>query len=47
MIKRPRIVCVLGTAAKEARMLDERLLGEVMLWSWVVYVLWATQRSWE
>jgi hypothetical protein len=38
---------VLAISTKEASTLDERLLTEIILWSWVVYVLWATQRSWE
>ena len=42
-----RLGYVSATSAKEASMWDERLLSEVILWSWVVYVLWATQRSWE
>ena len=27
--------------------LDEQLLTEVVLWSWVVLVLWATQPNYE
>jgi hypothetical protein len=34
---------MLGSYPKEvATVLDEQLLTEVALWSWVVFVLWAT-----
>jgi hypothetical protein len=32
-----------ATFPKEAMVLDEQLLGEMALWSWVGFVLWATQ----
>jgi hypothetical protein len=43
---RARLGYVLATSTQEASTLDEQLLTEAILWSWVVYVLWATQRSW-
>jgi hypothetical protein len=30
---------------KEAMVLDEQILTEMALWSWVVFVLWATQHG--
>jgi hypothetical protein len=39
---------MLGSYAKEAAMvLDEQLLIGMVLWSWVVFVLWATPPNYE
>jgi hypothetical protein len=39
---------MLGSYPKEvATVLDEQLLTEVALWSWVVFVLWATPPNYE
>jgi hypothetical protein len=39
---------MLGSYPKEvAVVLDEQLLTEMMLWSWVVFVLWATPPHYE
>ena len=39
---------MLGSYPKEVAMvLDEQLLTEMVLWSWVVFVLWATPPNYE
>jgi hypothetical protein len=39
---------MLGSDPKEVAMvLDEQLLTAMVLWSWVVFVLWATPPNYE
>ena len=42
MPHRPLASVTYATFPKEAMVLDEQLLTEMALWSWVVFVLWAT-----
>jgi hypothetical protein len=44
---RPLASAIHATFPKEAMMLDEQLLTEVALWSWVMFVLWAMQPDYK